>query len=952
MKHFLSLLVALALCLAASAQKGVVSGTISDQETGETLISAYIYVQNSDVIETTDFDGKYSVDLAPGTYDFRFTYIGFQDKIVTEIEVKKGEVTYLDVSMSLGSQELDEVVVTAKTLERTENALIMLQKRSDKIQDGISSQEMSRLAVGNVASAMTKVTGASVQEGKYVYIRGLGDRYSISQINGLPMPSIDPYRNSAQLDLIPTNLLDNIITSKTFTPDQPGTFTGGNINIKTKDFPEKETFSASVSFGFNPQNNFQKDFLTHEGGNADWLGYGSAARERPAFLSDSSFIKYSDRNAELSARFGDEEAANAIERGVHEMDLRFDTLHKTSLMDYGVSLSYGNSFSTGEKSSLGVIFSASHKNDHQHLENTIQSSWFVFDDKSGVLQNTGDYRKTESSENPVLNGFVGLAYKFNDFNSIDGKVMYNHNSTKNSVFIIGEDGNNIEAPSYKLGRALLFQEREMLNYQVSGQHIFQNLNNFEIEWRGSLVNAQRNEPNLRFFSSQYNSETDVHSIPLANVNDPFFFWRELNDDIKNGQVDFTIPFNLGSTGGNKFKFGGAVSTKDREFDEWRYIVAKAPSAQNFDGNIDTYFGEENTGIIDTTTLSNGNTRYITGNYINESTRIENSYFGNEDVYAFYGMVTIAPFKKFKVVAGARYEETDIFVQSRIVEAIEGEEPDSTNTGSIESGDLLPSVNLIYALTDEMNLRASYNKTLARPNLREIAPFASFDPLIDQFFIGNPNLTTTDITNLDLRWEWFLNPGEIFAISAFYKSFDNPISLQYLNSSNPEFQYTNVDNGEIMGLEFELRKNLTFISPTLENFKLATNFAIIDSKTDVILQSGLEPEERPFEGQAPFIGNASINYNNFESNWDITLAYNYLGDRLSVIGRESPDIYERARSTIDFIASKTMGHVSLKFTAKNLLDPDYVTSSDYEGLEYITRKYRRGREFGISIEYKL
>ncbi|MDX1408369.1 MAG: TonB-dependent receptor, partial [Saprospiraceae bacterium] len=503
--------------------QGVISGTITDESSGETLISAYVYVVDRNEVVPTDFDGKYSINLPEGTYAIRVTYIGFEDKTITDIAVKEGEITYLDVSMTTDSEELEEVVISAAAIERSENALLMLQRRSDKIQDGISSQEMSRLASGDVASAMTKVTGASVQDGKYVVVRGLGDRYSITMLNDLPLPSIDPYRNSAQLDLIPTDLLDNIITSKTFTPDQPGTFTGGSVNIKTKSFPEQKTFSVSVSSGVNTQSSFRNGFLTYDGGDTDWLGYDNGARERPAILSSEAFKEYGDQNAELKARFGSEEAANTIQSVVDAVDLRFDTLQKRSFTDYGVSISYGNSFATGQNSRLGIIGSISHKNGFDHRPDMINASYLAMIDNEGnpFLRTNGDYRITRSEENPVVNGFAGLAYKFDAFNSVDFKVMYNHNATKSTSYVIGEDGDNIEDPLFKLGRALQFEEREMLNYQFEGRNVIQGLNNLEISYRANYVDAKRDEPLLRYLTSQWNSETDMHGIPLANVNDPF-----------------------------------------------------------------------------------------------------------------------------------------------------------------------------------------------------------------------------------------------------------------------------------------------------------------------------------------------------------------------------------------------------------------------------------------------
>ncbi|MBK8829470.1 MAG: TonB-dependent receptor [Saprospiraceae bacterium] len=933
------------------AQQGTISGTVVDDETAETMIALPVIVVGTDIVRTTDFDGKYSIQVPAGTYTIKFAYLGYQDKLVTDVIVKDGEVTFLDVKMVSASTGLEEIVVTAKSIERTENALLMLQRNSDKIQDGISYQEMSRMAVGNVATAMTKITGTSIQEGKYVVVRGLGDRYSLSQLNGLPMPSIDPYRNSAQLDLIPTKLLDNIIATKTFTPDQPGTFTGGNIDIRTKSFPERQTLSLSVSMGYNAQNNLREDFLSHEGGDGDKWGYGLQSRERPDILSDSLFAIYDDKNAELDARFGDSLAASTIDQAVNAMNLKFDTLHQKSLMDYGVSLSYGNSYRTGDKSSLGLILGASYRQEYENRPDALQASWFVYDDKAGDLRNSGNYRRSDSSVNPTVNGFGGLAYKFNDYNTIDFKLIYNHSASKSTTFLVGEDGENIIAPSYKLGRAQLWQERQMINYQVAGEHHLPKLGDLEIAWRGSIVNADRIEPNLRFFSSQYDAETGTEGIPLANVNDPYYFWRNLNDDIKVGAIDFTLPILKHKNDGSKIKVGGFLSNKERNFDEYRYIIATPQYATDYTGDIDAFFADDNTGLLRVDKLSGGRSRYVIGNYINEATRVENSYAGYEDVSAAYAMVTISPLRKLKLIAGARLESTDIFVQSKIVQII-GETPDSTNTGQIDVTNVLPSANLVYAIGESMNLRGSYNQTLARPNLREIAPFASFDPLIDEFFIGNPELVTTDIKNYDLRWEWFTQPGELYAVSVFYKTFKNPISLQYLNSSNPEFQYANVDEGTIGGIELELRKTLGFIAPAFDKFKISTNLTFITSTMDVIEQSGLEPESRPFEGQSPLLANLSLGYLNPDSKWDIQVSYNYTGERLAVVGLNSPDIYERGLSTLDAVISKKLGNVSLKFAANNLLNPNYTTSSEYLGQEYLTRQYKKGTSFVLSVAYEL
>lgn len=305
MKHLiLTLLVSIPAIIFS---QGTISGVVSDQRTADPLIGCNVLVKELGSGASTDIDGSYQINVPEGTYTLVVSYLGFQDKTVEEVLVKNKEVTYLDIALSDEALDLDlNVVVKATTIKTSENSILLLQKKSDKIQDGISSQEMSRLAVSDAAGAMKKVTGTTVSGGKYIYIRGLGDRYSLSQLNGLIIPSADPYRNGAQLDLIPANLLDNIITSKTFTPDQPGTFTGGNVDIKTKSFPEQFSLTLSSSVGYNPNFNLTDRFLTHPGGKYDYLGYDDGGRARPDLLTDPEVLSVLNKNTTILGRVGRE----------------------------------------------------------------------------------------------------------------------------------------------------------------------------------------------------------------------------------------------------------------------------------------------------------------------------------------------------------------------------------------------------------------------------------------------------------------------------------------------------------------------------------------------------------------------------------------------------------------------------------------------------------------------
>ncbi|MBK6949832.1 MAG: TonB-dependent receptor [Haliscomenobacter sp.] len=952
MRIFLYAILALVCPLWVIAQDGSISGTINDEKTGEPLIGASVFIEGAASGSSTDFDGKYQFKLPVGTYTIIISYTGYSEKQFTDVVVKANETTYLDAALNEEGIQLDAVVVTAKATERSENAILLLQRRSDKIQDGISSQEMSRFAVSDVAAAMKKVTGATVSGDKYIYIRGLGDRYSLSQLNGLIIPSTDPYRNSAQLDLIPTNLLDNIITSKTFTPDLPGTFTGGNVDIRTKSFPEEFSLSFTVSGEYNTQSNLVDNFLTHEGGPGDYWGFVGEDRKLPAILADPAIRNQLSGDIPITARLGNASQAAKRKEIAELSDLtskilnrQFSPTEKSTPLGHSFGLTFGNQFSLFNKP-LGVIFSASFKQSFEHLDRFQKANWILFDVSDNLLLNQGDFEDTRSTENPTLNGLFGLAYKFSPRHTISFNALYNHNTEKQSRYVFGSRPDNIVYPEQLQARGLSFTERELTSYQLGGEHSFEKLHDALIEWKVSLTNSSMDDPYTRFFENQWDVANDVYDIPLSNVQQPFYFFRELTDEQIAGKLDLTLPFS--KTKGNKVKFGTMLTQKDREFTEYRFNIATSSVAEAYtvSGNPEVFTRDANMGIIGTDNVNGG--RYFIGNYLIDATVPDNNYTGYDDVLAFYGMLTLQLNEKLKFVGGARYEKTDLFAESAAAS-----KPDSARIGQINDSDLLPSLNLIYNLKENMNLRASFSQTLARPNMRELAPFAAYDAPTKEFYLGNPKLDKTNISNFDLRWEYFMNPGELLAISGYYKSFNNPIVQQYRRSASPEIEFTNVDKGFLYGIELEFRKDLEDWIGFMRNFKLNTNFSFIDSKLDVVDFTGVEPDNRPFEGQAPFIVNAGLNYVNKEAGLDAILALNIVGDRMTVIGREgTPDIYDRSRTQLDFNIIKELGKLQARFSAKNLLNAPYVLSSEYKGQDFVYSKFQRGVTFGLGISYTI
>ncbi len=954
-KLFLPLVLMMGFLQLVYAQKGAISGTIIDENSGETLIGANVLIDGTTIGTSTDFDGKFQFSVEPGTYVVSVSYIGYNEKKVSDVEVKANETTYLDVALSDEAMELElDVVVTAKIIERSENAILMLQKKSDKIQDGISSQEISRLGAGDAAAALTKVTGTTIVDGKYVYVRGLGDRYSSTSLNGTRLPSIDPYRNSAQLDLIPSNLLDNIIAAKTFTPDLPGDFTGGFVDIKIKTLPERFTYNVSVSTTYNTQSSFIDDFLTFEAGDMAKFGFNDGYLDKPSALNNPRLeeLNVLDRSGATAAR-RDNEVAELLHTTIGEFNQQLVPDAKRTPLNHSFSFNIGNQFNLGKNDlPLGVLFSMNYGKNYQHYANVTNANYTNTGTNSDMLLEDFDMLDTRSVEQSDLGGLFGLSLRPSPNNEISIYAIFSHQGFQEGRSLEGDYSvYGIARPDRLFqSRTLSFMERQLFDVVLNGSHVIPAAGNMKIEWAGSYVLGKQLEPDLRFFANTYDIDRDLYSIATSQYLAPGHYFRDLNDVSYEGKLDITLPFLQSKSNSNKIKFGGLYRTKTREFTENIYNILRS-QGQAYNGDPDAYFGKGNIGVVEQT-----EDRNTIGLFISDDTSPIAIYDGEANIWAAYGMVTYQIASPLKVIAGARVEGTDYFVESSAAELNPNPE---LFRGSIDEVDLLPAVNLIYSLNDNMNIRAAYSNTLARPNMREIAPFASFGFIGDPLIFGNVNLQRSRINNLDLRYEIYMRPGEMAAVSAFYKQFKDPIVRTYRPAGNPQFTWVNTADANLYGLELEVRKGLDFISPALQNFTVSGNLALIISEValdsvELAKNRAVDPEfpeTREFQGQSPFVANANLSYTNADKGWDAIIAFNFFGDRLSATGVEgTPDIFEKGRGQLDFSVSKKFGNFQVKLRAINLLNPDFERFSEYKGERYIYTQYKRGTEFGVGLSY--
>ncbi len=951
------------LVLAQAVITGTILDDIGDPAIGATVVDTSV---NPPLGTTTDFDGKYTLEVEPGTYTLTFSYVGLGSKTVTGIVADANKVTFLDVTLESSSETLEEIVVTAQALQNTENALIMTRLKSDRVLDVISSQEMSKLAISNAAGAMSKVTGTTIVDGKYIVVRGLGDRYSTAQLNGLTMPSSDPYRNSPQLDLVPSSLLDNIQTSKTFLPDQPGAFTGGNVDLHTKAYPELTTFSASLGLGFNSQSTFNDQFESYKGGKTDWLGYDDGTRELPDRIREigqlsvpagrgSSGTVSILNNAVVALNSSDEANANAlalVEEATDVMPLDYETFKTTAPLDHSVGLSYGTSYDLKGDKRFGYLVSGNYSRSFDYYNQGRVAVYRLNDTAATTLNTDLNLRDTLSVESPTVAGFASLGYTFAKNQTISANLIYNHTAEIASRQLAGEaPANNVTGDQELQNQAQIFQERSSLASQLRGNHALTSDANVRMEWALGYTRSEQNEPNRRLLAAIADFSdpaAPVYSLPTASISRPLSFFRELRDDQYEGKLDLFATVK----GGHKIQGGLAYREKQRDFTELIYEL-RVNNARDlpspYDGNPSNYFNDANLGFGEN---ARGNQRVL--NYLVDNTAPANSYDGHEKIGAAYLMGTIKIVEKLRAIVGARVETTDLQAINRAVNS-----PDSIRIGRIEATDFLPSFNLIYSPIERHNIRASFTQTIARPNMREIARFPSYDFIGGPTFSGNPGLVRTNIDNYDIRYEFFPRSGALVSVSGFYKSFRNPIVSTFLATQQLEFSYVNVDQAMVAGIEVEGRTDFGFINEALTALRAGLNFSLIDSEADI------NPEElarirtfnpnfkgtRQLQGQSPYIVNANASWASDRLGLEFGAAFNIFGDRIAFNGDNgSPDIFERARGSLDLTLSKNLGVFDVRLVGSNLLNPEYKTSAIYGGQEYVYTSYKRGAQVALDLAY--
>jgi len=845
--------------------------------------------------------------------------LGFSQKTVTGVVVDEGATVSLDISIAPQAIEVDAITVSAER-EKGSTAFLMDQRASSiSMVDAVGASAISRSPDSDAADVAKRMTGVTVSEGKFVFVRGLGERYSQTALNGSPLPSPEPEKEVVPLDLFPAGFLESLTTQKSYTPDQPADFSGGAVQIRTKDFPDRFQMRLGVGTSFNSMSQGQDGFLTYSGGSRDYLGMDDGTR---AFPKEAKAYLGGLKGIRLPADAGLRAALGPF------FFKEFTPYSESTPLNRNFDLSIGGSRGLFGKE-VGFLVAGNYSDEYTIMdreeEKKYRASSFNPEIPPEIRQPNIDYTFDKGTRTVVLGALANLSINLSPAHKLALRATFNRNTDDEARRYEGRNQEDIGG-DIRADR-LRFVSRTLVWGQVSGEHLLPLES--RLDWRLNLSGARREEPGLR--ETLYLDDGDAYYL-LNHAESGRMFWSDLKDDEVSGQLDWQLPFRFRG-GSGSFKAGGAYRERDRDFAarrfSWRFLGGWATDADS---------AIASGGIV-------GNARTLGEFSLDEVVEPGDQYQAKDKRVAGYAMVDLPLTPALRTIIGARYETYRLDLTSR------GE-----TLKNADLGDLTPSINLVYSLGDRMKIRGAVSHTLDRPEFREIAPFQFTEATSLRQVFGNPDLETAKILSGDLRWDWFFGLGEMLSAGVFYKEIDKPIEQVFLAAASSAYSYTNGRKATLRGVEVDAQVGFGHVSSTLSSFGLSGNFSWIDSETQVEARGAFVPTNvrRPLEGQAEYVLNVGLTH---MPNWrelEAGLYLNRLGRRLFAAGGSGiPDIYEMPRNAVD--ATLRVGlpqGMTLKLKATNLLDQVYRFEMSKNGITMVQHQYWTGRTFSLGLAWDL
>ena len=922
-------LVALALAslpdAAVSQETNRIMGRVLDAGNAQPLVGAQVAVNDGGLGGSlTDLDGRYVTPPVPaGTVTVTVTMLGYESKTVTEVVVMGDRPTVLDLTMEDATLELTGITVTA-VRERGSQAFLLDERRtSNSLVDAVGSTEISRRPDSDAAEVAKRLTGVTVAEGKYVFVRGLGERYSQTSLNGSSLPSTEPEREVVPLDLFPSGFLRSLQTQKSYTPDLPADFSGGSVKIETRDFPTETVARFGFGSSANTRSHFRSGYLRYVGGGRDWLGFDDGTRSQPAALEEALGPVTSGER--LPA-----DAGQLINLGqaMRSLGQAFAPEAGATPMNRNLNASVGGRAGLFGEGELGYFVAGTYGDSYTLQDNEIERKWRLsaFDPTvpAKLRQPNVDYSFTRGSRNISWGGIGNITLKLSPEQKISLRTTTSLSAEDEARSYIGDNREDIGG-TVRSDR-LRFVSRLMLWSQLSGEHSTIGASRFE--WRATAARATRDEPLMR--ESVYledDGEFFLHPIGESGR----YFWSEMSDRDVSLAVDWRVPFAF-LNDRSSFKLGAEGRERSRDF-------AARRLNWDFVGGTIT---DIDRALRDARIVSNARRR---GEFaLEDVVEPGDLYDATDRRMAGYALFDVTA-GKLQAVLGARFESYNLGLHSR------GE-----SLREIDRLDIAPSLNLVFAPRDDIRVRVAGSRTVDRPEFREMAPFQFTEATSLRQLYGNPALVPASIASGDLRFDWFPGPGEIVSVGGFLKRMTDPIEQVFIGAASTAYSFQNAREGSVAGLEVEAQLRLDRFSASLLPFSVQANYSIIDSEVEVRSgEGGFNPTNpvRPLEGQANYVLNAGIDYAD-GSGLEAGLFLNRFGDRLTAAGGSGvPDLYEKARTQLDATVGFPLpAGATAEIKATNLLDADYRFEQEANDIVQVQRRYTTGRTFSVGLSWEL
>ncbi|MBL7933931.1 MAG: TonB-dependent receptor [Bacteroidia bacterium] len=946
------------LSITVFSQTGRVSGTILDSKTGETLPGAMVLIEGTSKGGAADFDGKFVINNVPvGKVTLVVSYISYTTKKIGGVTITANEATDVNVMLDAStSGELAEVEVVVTLNKENNTALVLQQKNSASVSDGISAETIKRTPDRTTSDVLKRISGVTIQDDKFVIVRGLNERYNASYLNGSPLPSTEPDKKAFAFDLFPSNMLDNLVINKTATPDMPSEFAGGIVQVNTKSIPEKNFVSISGGVGYNTVTT-GKEKIIYDGGKLDKLGFDDGSRdlpsEIPALENKSDWIKTQDQGR-MATYFKNDWGYSTSKFAPNSM-LQFAT---------------GYNFKRKEKDFLGVIFSLGYNSTQTKytLTRTEYDGLTISNADREKVQLEQTYENSISQTQTSTGALLNLSCKLNDNNSISLKNLFT--GYADNKFVNAYGSNPIGAPGLTNRiNTRFFTANQIASSQLNADH-FLPKSKIKISWNMGLSAIQRSVPNMRFTSYTKSDEHDpdgwykdtTYRADISSSTGPNYagyrVYSKLNEKVYNAKVDLQKTFKVSEAFKFDIKAGGLYQTRDRQFNIRQFGLDNFEfgSIKKTDSLLylpeDQIFAQQNMSV---TPDGGGGFKLI------EITKPDDNYHANSKLYAGYLMTELRYTEKLRVIGGLRYESyfQQVKIKYRTIDSV-----------FVKStvNDLLPSINLVYNLNKTLGVRLAYYKTLNRAEFRELAVTSWFDPETRLSLAGNDSLRRCYINNYDVRFEAYPGRGQLFTVTGFYKYFNSPIERYMMGGQENQIIYKNANYANVYGAELEYRVNLGAILKKdsvrfLNNLTLFTNLSLIKSVVDVKGINDKVPDKREMQGQAPYVINGGISYVDQKYNFSITGMVNRVGQRIYIVGNDLyPNRWENARTVIDLQLTKSLlkNRLELRFNIKDLLHQDWIVY--YKGddrkknayskdTDYVNFQRNYGSTYSFVLSYK-